>query len=237
LIKNKKETVLCVICARGGSKGIKLKNLRKINNKHLIFYPIRDALTSGVVDDIILSTDNSKIASIAKKYGAKVPFLRPKSLSKDLTTTEKTLQHALLTYEKISKKNFDICLFLTANELFRRKEWIIKAVSTLKKNKKLDSVFCGHITHKNYWEKKGSKWVRMRKWMKIYSSRQVRRFIVREDTGIACASRASLWRKGKRIGDNVEIILNKNSFTAIDIHDLNDLKLARCAMKIFKNNA
>jgi CMP-N,N'-diacetyllegionaminic acid synthase len=232
-MKNKKQSVLCVICARGGSKGIKLKNLRKINNKHLIFYPIRDALESGVVDDLILSTDNKKIAFYAKKYGANVPFLRPKNLSKDLTTTEKTLQHAILEYEKISKKKFDICLFLTANELFRKKEWIVKAVNALKKNRKLDSVFSGHITHKNYWEQKNGKWVRIKNWMKNYSSRQVRRFIVREDTGVTCASRARFWRKGKRIGNNVEIILNDESFTGIDIHNTKDLQLAKHAMKIF----
>ena len=232
-MKNKKQSVLCVICARGGSKGIKLKNLRKINNKHLIFYPIRDALESGVVDDLILSTDNKKIAFYAKKYGANVPFLRPKNLSKDLTTTEKTLQHAILEYEKISKKKFDICLFLTANELFRKKEWIVKAVNALKKNRKLDSVFSGHITHKNYWEQKNGKWVRIKNWMKNYSSRQVRRFIVREDTGVTCASRARFWRKGKRIGNNVEMILNDESFTGIDIHNTKDLQLAKHAMKIF----
>lgn len=232
-MKNKKQSVLCVICARGGSKGIKLKNLRKINNKHLIFYPIRDALESGVVDDLILSTDNKKIAFYARKYGANVPFLRPKNLSKDLTTTEETLQHAILEYEKLSKKKFDICLFLTANELFRKKEWIVKAVNTLKKNRKLDSVFSGHITHKNYWEQKNGKWVRLKNWMKNYSSRQVRRFIVREDTGVTCASRARFWRKGKRIGNNVEIILNHESFTGIDIHNTKDLQLAEHAMKIF----
>ena len=96
----------------------------------------------------------------------------------------------------------------------------------------LDSVFCGHITHKNFWEKKRGKWVRLKPWMKKYSSRQVRRFIVREDTGICCASRAHLFRKGKRIGDKVEIILNEDSFTGLDIHNLEDLNLVRAAKKL-----
>ena len=72
--------------------------------------------------------------------------------------------------------------------------------------------------------------------MKNYSSRQIRRYIVREDTGIACASRADLWRKGKRIGNNVKIIENNISFTNIDIHEINDLKLANYAMKLWKKN-
>ena len=72
--------------------------------------------------------------------------------------------------------------------------------------------------------------------MSKYSSRQVKKPILREDTGIACASRAYLWRKGKRIGNKVRIIQNDESFTSIDIHDINDLKLANFAMKIWKKN-
>jgi CMP-N-acetylneuraminic acid synthetase len=225
-------SVICIICARGGSKGIKDKNLQNLNGKPLIYYPITDALKSGVVDKVILSTDSKAIAKKAIKFGAEVPFMRPKNLSGDLATTEATLQHALITYEKINKKKYDICLFLTANDLFRKKEWIIEAINLLKKKKNLESVFSGHITHKNFWEKKGNKWSRIRPWMKKYSSRQVRRFIVREDTGVCCASRAELFREGKRIGDNVEIILNNDSFTGLDIHNLEDLKLVRAAKKL-----
>ena len=68
--------------------------------------------------------------------------------------------------------------------------------------------------------------------MSEYSSRQVRRAIVREDTGLACASRASLWREGKRIGDNVEILINDDDFTGIDIHHQEDLDLAEAALQI-----
>lgn len=228
----KRLNVICIICARGGSKGLKNKNLQKLNGKPLIYYPINDALRSGVVDKVIMSTDSKDIAKEAIKFGAVVPFMRPKNLSGDLSTTEETLQHALVNYEKISNKKYDICLFLTANDLFRKKEWIIRAVNLLKKRMDLDSVFCGHITHKNFWEKKRGKWVRLKPWMKKYSSRQVRRFIVREDTGICCASRAHLFRKGKRIGDKVEIILNEDSFTGLDIHNLEDLNLVRAAKKL-----
>lgn len=228
--------VICIVCARGGSKGLKNKNLKKINGRSLIYYPINDAIESGVVDTVIMSTDSNAIAKEAIKCGAEVPFMRPKNLSTDLATTEAVLQHALITYEKIKKKKYDICLFLTANDLFRKKEWIIKAVKLLKKKKNLESVFSGHITYKNFWEKKGNNWVRLRPWMKKYSSRQVRRFIVREDTGVCCASRAELYRKGKRIGDKVEIILNDDSFTALDIHNLEDLKLMRAAKKLRARN-
>jgi hypothetical protein len=68
--------------------------------------------------------------------------------------------------------------------------------------------------------------------MKVYASRQIRTPIAREDTGIVCAARTFLWRKGKRVGSKVRILLNNDSFTNIDIHNREDLKLANAAFKI-----
>jgi CMP-N,N'-diacetyllegionaminic acid synthase len=227
-----KKKIICIILARGGSKGLKNKNLRKVSGRPLIYYPIRDALDTKIMDDIIVSTDDTQIAKCAKKYGAKVPFVRPKKLSGDFATTESCLKHALLYYEKIKKIKYDYGVFIGATDIFRDINWIIDGVRILNKNKKIESVFSGHITHKNYWEKKNNRWVRLRSWMSKYSSRQIRRKIIREDTALACVSRADLWRKGKRIGDNVEIIQNQDPFTALEIHDLQDLKLVNAAYKL-----
>lgn len=226
------QKVICIILARGGSKGLKKKNLRTVNGKPLIYYPISHAIRSKVVNDIIVSTDDMNIAKAAKKYGAIIPFIRPKRLAEDLTTTEDTLRHALTTYEKKTNQKFDIGVFLTATDIFRDIKWIKEGVKMLKLNSKLESVFSGHITHKNFWEKKNNKWVRLKSWMKKYSSRQIRRLLVREDTGLACISRTSLWRKGKRIGDNVDIILNDDVYTGFEIHTLKDLNLVRQAYKL-----
>ena len=100
----KKFNVVCIIPARGGSKGIRLKNLQKIDNKPLIYFPINAAKKSKVINDIFVSTDNAKIATIAKKYGAQVPFLRKKKFSGDYVTTEETLKNALLDFENYKKK-------------------------------------------------------------------------------------------------------------------------------------
>ena len=227
-----KKKIICIILARGGSKGLKKKNLRKVNGKPLIYYPIKDALKTKIIDDIIVSTDDKKIAFYAKKYGANVPFIRPKKLSGDLTTTEACLKHALLTYEKIKKKKFDYGVFIGPTDIFRDIKWILQGVKILDKQKKIESVFSGYVTHKNYWERKNNKWVRLRKWMSKYSSRQIRKKIIREDTALACVSRANLWRKGKRIGNNVEIIQNDDPFTGLEIHDIQDLKLVNAAYKL-----
>jgi len=232
MIKNAYNDVICIIPARGGSKGLINKNILELNGEPLIARPIRHAKESGVVDTVIVTTDNEEIAKVAKQNGAIVPFLRPKELSGDLITTEETLKHAILTYEKMIGKKFDIAVFLTATDIFRKNTWITEAVKILKKKPDVESVFVGYKTHKNYWEKdKNGKWVRLREWMSIYESRQIRKFIVREDTGLSCASRAYLWRKGRRIGDNVEIIVQDNNLSFIDIHTKKDLELANLIIK------
>ena len=233
--KQNKISSIAIICARGGSKGLKNKNLKLLNGTPLIGRVIEHAIQSNCLDSIIVSTDDEDIAQTAIKFGAEVPFIRPIEISGDLATTEETLQHALLKYEEVSGKLFDIAVFLTATDIFRRPDWIRMAVEKLISSPELDSVFVGMKTHKNFWEQQDDgSWVRLREWMSDYSSRQVRRFVVREDTGLACASRAKLWREGKRIGDKVDIIINDDDFTGIDIHHLEDLELAQAAIDIRK---
>ena len=78
----KKNKIICIIPARGGSKGLKHKNLRKVCNRPLIYYPISDALKSNSFDYIFVSTDSKSIAKTAIKCGASVPFLRSKKFAK-----------------------------------------------------------------------------------------------------------------------------------------------------------
>ena len=70
---------LCVICARGRSKGLKNKALKKINGKPLIAYTIKQAIKSKKFSHVIVSTDSKKIKKVANKFGAKSWFIRPKN--------------------------------------------------------------------------------------------------------------------------------------------------------------
>jgi CMP-N,N'-diacetyllegionaminic acid synthase len=225
--------VIAIVLARGGSKGLERKNLQPLDGEPLVVRPIRHALESGVVDVVLVSTDDAEIAEVARQAGATVPFLRPAELAEDLTTTEASLQHALTTYEEAEGRTFDIGVFVTATDVFRDPAWIRTCVERLEADDTLESVFVGHRTHKNFWEQaEDGSWVRLRDWMAVYGSRQVRRAVVREDTGLACASRAWLWREGRRIGDRVDIVVNDDAFTGIDIHDADDLALAQAALDI-----
>jgi len=230
-----KMKTIAIICARGGSKGLPRKNVKELDGVPLIARVVKQAVEQDCIDTVIVTTDDPEIAQIAQRHGAVIPFTRPSTLATDLTTTEETLQHALLTYEELNNIEFDICVFLTPTDVFRRSEWIAEAVDRLKNSPDLESVFVGYKTHKNFWEQQeNGSWLRVRDWMASYSSRQVRRSVVREDTGLACASRAWLWRQGRRIGDAVDIIVQDDDFTGIDIHAQEDLDLAEAALKIRK---
>lgn len=228
---------ICVIPARGGSKGLPRKNIKIVGGHPLIAYPISAAFESGVCDTVFVTTDDEEIADVARQYGAQVPFLRPTSLAEDLTTTEATLKNALLSYEEHAKISFDICVFLTATDMFRRPDWVSEAVGRLKSDETLESVFSGHATHKNFWvESEDGDWERVLPWMRAYSSRQVRKPVIREDTGLSCASRAALWRDERRIGDKVEILVNHRSETGLDIHDEFDFFLVEKALEWLRSN-
>jgi len=224
-----------VIPARGGSKGLPGKNLMRLDGETLVARAVRHARESGVCDRVVVTTDGKDIADEARRAGAEVPFLRDESLAGDLATTEATLQDALARAEQAFKCTFDICVFIAPTDIFRQPQWIADCVDALRSDASLESAFVGLSTHKNYWEQsEDGSWVRLRDWMKVYSSRQILRRIVREDTGLASASRATLWRAGRRIGDRVQVIAHDDDFTSIDIHKREDFELAQAALGIRK---
>lgn len=90
-----KDNILAVIPARGGSKGLPGKNIKLLNGKPLIAYTIEAALESGIFDKVIVSTDDNEIAEVARKYGAELPFMRPKELSGDEVSSDDVILHAL----------------------------------------------------------------------------------------------------------------------------------------------
>ena len=233
----KKLKTICIIPARGGSKGLPGKNLKIFNGKPLIAWPILAAKQCEKIDEILVTTDSREIAEKAEFFGATVPSLRPTNLAQDDTTTEATLKYALNQFENLNNIRFDLCVFLTCTDIFRSVDWITDALQRLENDSTLDSVFAASPTHKNYWQKDyNGKLKRVLREMEVYSSRQEKKPIYREDTGLACASRASLWRIGKRIGNNVEIIVNEDFQTSIDIHDEFDFFLAEKALEYLKEH-
>ena len=108
----KKKKVLAITLARGGSKSIKNKNIVKILGKPLIYYTIKEAKKSKLISEYIISTESKKIVSIAKKYNAKVPFLRPKNLSGDKISSVDALVHAVNFMERKNRFKYDYIIEL-----------------------------------------------------------------------------------------------------------------------------
>ena len=144
-----KKNILGVTLARGGSKGIKGKNLALIHGKPLIYYTIREALKCSRLSNYVVSTDNYKIKKIAKKYMASVPFTRPKKFSKDRSSSASAIKHALLECEKIYKKKFDYVIELMATNPLKSVIDINNVIKILLKNK-ADSVIAVNQLYDNH---------------------------------------------------------------------------------------
>lgn len=106
---------IAIITARGGSKRIPKKNIKEFCGKPIICYSIEAALASGLFEEVMVSTDSEEIAEIAKKAGAKVPFMRREETSGDFATTADVLLEVLADYEK-QGQTFDslCCIYPTA---------------------------------------------------------------------------------------------------------------------------
>ena len=119
----------CLIPARSGSKRIKNKNIKNFFGKPVISYSIKTALRSKLFDKVFVSTDSRKVADISKKFGAEIPFLRPKKISDDYATDSDVINHFLKYLKKNKMIINSLCYIYPVNPLLQ--------ISTLKKCKKL----------------------------------------------------------------------------------------------------
>ena len=127
MIENK--TVLAVIPARGGSKGVPRKNIRKVAGKPLIAWTIEKANKSQYIDRLVVSTDDQEIADIAAQWGGEVPFLRPDELAQDDTPGIAPVIHMLATI----RPAYDLVVLLQPTSPLRTVEDIDGAIALLVK--------------------------------------------------------------------------------------------------------
>ncbi len=138
---------LVIIPARGGSKGIINKNIKSISGKPLIVWTIENALKSKYIDDVYVSTDCDKIAKISEKYGAIVPFFRPKNLAKDDSKTIDCINHMVNKLDPNETK-FDYIIILQPTSPLRNNIHIDEAIEMIIKDKNADSlVSCIKVPH------------------------------------------------------------------------------------------
>ncbi|MGV6860632.1 MAG: acylneuraminate cytidylyltransferase family protein [Putridiphycobacter sp.] len=123
--------VLAIIPARGGSKGLPKKNIKPLGDKPLIAYSIESAKSANLITKTIVSSDNQDIINIAKAFKAEVPFVRPKELAEDNSTTVEVLLHAINFFES-KGETFDYIVLLQPTTPFRKNGDIDKMIELAK---------------------------------------------------------------------------------------------------------
>jgi len=122
---------IAVIPARGGSKRIPRKNIKDFYGKPLIAYSIEVALESKLFEKVIVTTDDEEIATIARSYGAEVPFIRPKELADDFSGTQDVIDHALKWFEDRGE-HYDLVCTIYATAPLLQAQYLVKGYNALK---------------------------------------------------------------------------------------------------------
>lgn len=225
----KSKKILAIVPARGGSKGIRLKNLRKINNISLIGHVGKLIKKLRFIDLSIVSTDNDKIIKEALKYNLRIFFKRPKNLSGDKVSDYVVMRHALLQAEKKIKAVFDIVLLLQPTSPLRKPKDIINVLNIIIKNR-YDSVWSispinlkYHFT-KQLIKKKNKLFFAHQKGPKIIARQQLKQTFFRN--GVAYAfTRNCLLKKKKTLTNNTGFYFMKSKQISIDtLEDIKEVK-------------
>ena len=135
----KKNKILGIIPARGGSKGLPKKNIKTFNGKPLIYWTMQSAQNSKFLDEIYISTDSNEIADVVKDYGIHIPLMRPKELAKDDSPSYELIIHAI-DYFKSQNKSFDYVALLEPTSPLRKKNDIDNAIAKIVDHPEADSL-------------------------------------------------------------------------------------------------
>lgn len=141
---------LGIIPARSGSKRLHRKNIRLLAGKPLIQWTIEAGLESNAIDDLIISTDDTQIAEIAKSCGGNVPFIRPKNLSTDSSSSYEVLTHAYETLKK-QGKDYSYIVMLQPTSPLRMSYHIDMAADFLEKKRADGVISVNQLNHPFEW--------------------------------------------------------------------------------------
>lgn len=234
MINNK--SILAIIPARGGSKGIPRKNIKNLDGKPLIAYTIEEAQKSKYIDRLIVSTEDEEIAMISKKYNLEVPFLRPEQLAKDDIAGIDPILHAVKWFHR-NGYDFDYVICLQCTSPFRNIEQIDEAIEKLiiKDADSIVSVSESEVSP--CWMKKIENGL-MKDFLEdstFYSRRQDVPKTYRLNGAIYIAkTKVLLKNKNWYTKNTLAYIMDKKS--SIDIDDMIDFEFAEFLMKEGKND-
>ncbi len=211
---------VAIIPARGGSKGVPLKNIREVAGRPLISYVIDACLHADSVDRVVVSTDHEQIAQVARECGAEVPFMRPAELAGDLVTLDPVVWHAVTTLEAAGGPPIDVVLTIQPTAPLLSSATIERSVRTLIEGG-YDSVLMIREHRHLYWRRVNGRYEPM-------FARRVNRQELEPlftEMGSVFASRRDIMRPDNRLGENIGHMIGPDD-EALDIDTEIDLMLA-----------
>lgn len=226
----KKKKILCLIPARGGSKGIRLKNLKKIGNYSLVGHSIRFASSLKYIDQIIVSSDNKKIINVAKKLNVGI-HVRSKKLSKDFVSDINLILNLL---KEKKYKLFDYLLYLQPTSPFRYKPLFKQALQKLI-YKKADAIWSvTKVSVKNHplkiLKKNNNNFIKpyLDSGKKVVARQQLGEIYIRNGIFYFFSIKALLRKKTIYLK---RTMLSEVKYNHFNIDNQNDLRLARLLYK------
>jgi CMP-N,N'-diacetyllegionaminic acid synthase len=227
-----KSLFLGVITARGGSKGIPNKNIKPLCGMPLIGYSIKAAKASKKLKHWLVSTESAKIANVAKRLKAPVPFMRPKDLATDKATTPPVLKHALLEYERQTGLHFTHVVLLQPTSPLRLSKDIDGAIALMEKNPAKNNVLTcyksDNIHPKKMYAKKDNRFIPYEQGDKVFLRQNVSSMYIRN--GAVYIIRRDLLMQGGMF-DQEPLIYEMPRLRSIDIDGMDDWKLAELIIK------
>lgn len=226
--------VLCIIPARGGSKGVPRKNIRLLAGKPLIVYSIEHAMEAKCIDRVVVSTDDKEIAEISQDHGAEV-INRPKEISGDKDSSESALLHVLTQLKKNEGYEPDLVVFLQATSAIRNPGDIDGTFGKLVKSK-ADSCFSAYAEHFM------ARWGIGAGGAAIPLNMELSKRPLRQDLPIQYLENGSiyvlkpwvLYETGDRLGGKI-VIYPMNRLDSLQIDTLEDIKLVEQLLIIKKS--
>ena len=229
----KKKKILLVVLARSGSKGIKNKNLRRINNIPLVGLSGIIASKIKYFDLKIISTDSNKIGTVAEKYGLKFKFKRPKNISGSKISDLTVLKHSLIKMEKEEEKKFDFIVSLPPTSPLRKVKDVENCIKKII-NKKLDAVWTISRSDKKYHPYKA---LRIKNNKLIYFYKYGYKIKYRQQLDQMYYRNGACYVFSRKSVLKENLLPRKSSFVLsnteqVSIDDENDLKIASLKIKI-----
>lgn len=228
-----KKKILCTICIRGGSKGIKNKNIKKINGKPLVLYSYEVAKKTKIFEKIFISSDSESFLNICKKFGAKDLVKRPKVLSNDKSGKIEAIRHTLLSAENKYNTQYDYIIDLDATSPLRTVNDIKEAYKKFSKSNSSNLFSVTNSNRSPYFNM-----VEIKK-SKVQLVKQAKKqYLRRQDTPVTYDLNASIyiWKR-KSLIKNKKLIQNKTNIyvmpksRSIDIDDKFDFKIVSELLK------